>query len=158
MAVGITPARGPWEYRRSLATTIAQGQFQKGDLVALGVARVASLYTSSNYSSYFGVAMNDSGNSLPTGYVTIAVPLPGCTAYVDTLTTEVRSNLSWGEAGSIVSANGRTSCFSKLATSVWSRVVEIVAENPSSADSRVEVSFILNTGVMYSSSSQSLLV
>jgi hypothetical protein len=158
MPTGITPARGPWEYRRSLVTTIAQGQFQKGDLVALGVARVASLYTGSNMSSFFGVAMNDSLNSLPVGYCTIAIPLPGCTAYVDTLTTDIRSNLSWGEAGSIVSAGGRTSTFSKLATSVWSRVVEIVSENPSSADSRVEVSFLANVGVMYSASSQSLLV
>ena len=158
MAQGITPARGPWEYRRSLVTTLSQGQFQKGDLVALGVGRVASLYTSSNMSTFFGVAMNDSLNSLPVGYCTIAIPLPGCTAYVDTLTTEARSNLSWGEAGSIVSANGRTSCFSKLATSVWSRVVEVVQENPSSADSRVEVAFIQNAMTMYSTSSVSLLV
>lgn len=158
MAQGITPARGPWEYRRSLITTAAAGAFQKGDLVALGVGRVASLYTSSNMSTFFGVAMHDSGNSLPPGYATLAIPLPGCTAFVDTLTTDARSNLSWGEAGSIVSAAGRTSTFSKLATSVWSRVVEIVSENPSSADSRIEVAFIQNAMTMYSTSSVSLLV
>ena len=54
----------------------------------------------------------------------------GCTAYVDTLTGEIRSNLSWGEAGSIVSAGGRTSTFSKLATSVWSRTVDRLARRP----------------------------
>lgn len=158
MALGITPARGPWEYRRSTATTLAGGQFQKGDLVALGFGRVASLFTSSNMSTYFGVAMHDSTNSLPSGKVLIAIPAPGCTAYVDTLVAEVASNLSVGEAGSIVSANGRTSTFSKLATSVWSRVCEIVTENiANSADSRVEVAFIQNSATFYSTSSVSLL-
>lgn len=158
MALGITPARGPWEYRRSLQTTSSAGWFQKGDLVTLGVGRVASLFTSSNNTFYFGVAMNDSINSLPVNYSVIAVPMPGCTAFVDLLTTDARSNLSWGEAGSIVSANGRTSTFSKLATSVWSRVVQIVSENPDSTASRIEVSFIQNPALMYSTSSASLLV
>lgn len=157
MALGIIPARGEWEYRRSQVTTLSQGMFQKGDLVALGVGRLASLYTSSNMSTYLGVAMQDSINSLPPGFAIIAIPRPGCTAYIDTLTTDARSNLSIGEAGSIVSANGRTSAFSKLATSVWSRVVEIVSD-PSSADSRVEVAFIQNAATFYSTSSVSLLV
>lgn len=160
MALGITPARGDWEYVRSPVTTLSQGQFQKGDLVAMGVARFVSLYTSSNYSTFFGVATHDSLNSFPAGYAVIAVPKPGCTAYVDTLVGEARSNLSFGEAGSIVSANGRTSTFSKLATSVWSRVVEIrTAEQPlNSSDSRIEVAFIQNAATLYSTSSVSLLV
>ena len=159
MALGITPARGPWEYIRSPITSLSQGQFQKGDLVATGFGRVTSLFTSSNMTTALGVAMHDSLNSLPSGYAVIAIPLPGCTAYVDTLAGEARSNLSFGEAGSIVSANGRTSCFSKLATSVWSRVVEIrTAEQPlNSADSRIEVAFIQNTLTLYSTSSVSLL-
>lgn len=156
MALGITLGRGQWEIRRSALTTLAQGQFQKGDLVALSFGRVASLYTSSNVSAYFGVALHDSMNSLPTGFALIGIPRPGCTAYVDTLVGEVRSNLSLGEAGSIVSANGRTSTFSKLATSVWSRVVEIVGEGGlNSADSRIEVAFIQNTATFYSTSSVS---
>lgn len=159
MALGITPARGDWEYRRSAITSLAQGAFQKGDLVTLGVGRLVSLHTSSNNTIVFGVAMHDSGNSLPAGFATIAIPKPGCTAYVDTLTTEARSNLSWGESGSIISANGRTSTFSKLATSVWSRTVSIVSpDGPSSADSRIEVAFNQNTLLMYSTSSTSLLV
>ena len=160
MALGITPARGDWEYIRSTATTLAAGAFQKGDLVTSGIGRLASLFTSSNNTMVLGVAMHDSGNSLPSGFVTIAVPKPGCTAFVDTLVGEVRSNLSFGEAGSIVSANGRTSTFSKLATSVWSRVVEIRTDNyvTNSADSRIEVMFIQNTLLPYSTSSSSLLV
>lgn len=158
MAQGIVPARGPWEYRRSTATTLAGGQFQRGDLVAFGFGRTVSLFTSSNMTTYLGVALHDSLNSFPTGKVLIAIPKPGCSAFVDTLVGEVASNLSWGEAGSIVSANGRTSTFSKLATSVWSRVVEIAWEGtPNSADSRVEVVFIQNSATMYSTSSVSLL-
>ena len=158
MPIGITPARGPWEYKRSAVTSLAGGQFQKGDLVALGFGRVASLYTSSNMSAYFGVAMQDSLNSLPSGFAVIAIPKPGCTAYVDTLTAEVRSNLSVGEAGSIVSAGGRTSTFSKLAASVFSRVVEIYTDPTPSVDSRVEVAWIQNVATFYSTSSVSLLV
>lgn len=158
MPTGITPARGDWEYRRSAVTSLSQGQFQKGDLVALGVGRLASLYTSSNMSTFWGVAMQDSLNSLPAGFAVIAIPRPGCTAFIDTLSTEARSNISIGEAGSIVSAGGRTSTFSKLATSVWSRVCEIVSDPNPSVDSRVEVAFIQNAMTFYSTSSVSLLV
>lgn len=161
MALGITPARGPWEYLRSPITSAAAGAFQKGDLVTSGIGRLVSLFTSSNNTYALGVATHDSGNSLPAGYATIAYPSgPGCTAFVDTLVTEIRSNLSFGEAGSIVSANGRTSTFSKLNTSVWSRTVQIrtaeVALN--SSDSRIEVMFIQGSMLMASTSSASLLV
>lgn len=155
MALGITPARGDWEHRRfSAFTTLAQGQWQKGDLVGLTIGRLPSLFTSSNYSTYLGVGLHDSLNSLPSGTCTLAIPRPGCTAYVDTLTTEALSNLSIGEAGSIVSANGRTSTFSKLATSVFSRTVEIVGVVDSTF-SRIEVAFIQNAATFYSTSSTS---
>src|ERR1043166_881633 len=104
MPQGVTPARGPWEYWRSGITSAAQGQFQKGDVVALGVGRLVSLMTSSNMSTFFGIATHDSLNSLPAGFAVIAVPVPGCTAYVDTLVGEARSNLSRGEE------IGRASC------------------------------------------------
>ena len=152
MAFGITPARGPWEYRRSAITTLSQGQFQKGDAVGLDKTRLASLLTSSNYSSLFGIAMHDSLNSMPVGYVTIAIPTPQCTAYMDLLTTEAASGMSFGQSGSIVSAAGHTSTFSLLATSVWSRMVTIVGPVDSNL-SRVEVSFIQNASVVYSTSS-----
>jgi hypothetical protein len=160
MPIGITPAKGPWEYRRSPVTSLSQGAFQKGDLVTIGVGRLASLHTASNNTFVFGVATHDSNNSLPPGFAIIAIPLPGCTAYVDTLPTEARSNLSYGEAGSIVSFGGRTSTFSKLATSVWSRTVQIEqASYPTnSVDSRIEISFIQGSLLAYSLSSASLLV
>jgi hypothetical protein len=161
MAMGITPGRGPWEYIRSPITSLSQGQFQKGDLVTSGVGRLASLFTSSNNTFALGVATHDSLDSLPRGFAVIAYPSgPGCTAFVDTLVTEARSNLSFGEAGSIVSANGRTSTFSKLATSVWSRVVQIrTADQPlNSSDSRIEVMFIQSSMLLASTSSASLLV
>jgi len=157
MPQGIIPARGDWEYRRfSAVTTLAQGQWQKGELVSLGFGRVPSLFTSSNMTTFLGVGMNASLQSLPTGTCTIAIPRPGCTAYVDTLTGEVASNLSFGEAGSIVSAGGITSTFSKLATSVWSRVVEVVGAVDSNL-SRIEVAFIQNSATVYSTSSVSFL-
>ena len=160
MPLGVTPARGPWEYWRSGITSLAAGQFQKGDVVAIGMGRLVSLMTSSNMSTFFGVATHDSLNSLPSGFAVIAVPVPGCTAFVDTLTTEVRSNLSRGEAGSLISAGGRTSTFSKLAASVWSRIAEIVTDNQplNSADSRIEIAFIQGGATFYSTSSVSLLV
>jgi len=160
MALGITPARGPWEYRRSGITALAQGAFQKGDLVTIGKGRLVSLHTSSNNTMVYGVATHDAGNSLPAGFAPIAIPHAGCTAYVDTLITEIRSNLSFGEAGSLISANGRTSTFSKLAESVWSRTVMIVTADQAlnSADSRIEVQFIQNSMLMDSTSSSSLLV
>ncbi len=164
MALGIIPARGPWEYIRSPITSAAAGAFHKGDLVTAGVGRLVSLHTASNNTFVLGVATHDSGNSLPPGYAIIAYPAgPGCTAYVDLFnTSEPRSSLSFGEAGSIVSANGRTSAFSKLAASVWSRTVQIrtaeysAAEN--SAASRIEVMFLQQSMLMASTSSASLLV
>lgn len=160
MALGITPARGQWEYIRSPITSLSQGAFQKGDLVTAGVGRLVSLHTASNNTFVLGVATHDSGNSLPAGFAIIAYPTAGATAFVDTLATEIRSNLSFGEAGSIVSANGRTSAFSKLNTSVWSRTVQIrTADQPlNSADSRIEVVFIATSMLMQSTSSASLLV
>lgn len=154
MAFGIIPARGDWEYRRfSAFTTLSQGQWLRGDAVGLGgVSRLPSVLTSSNFSSLLGIAMHDSLNSLPSGTCMLAIPRPGCTAYIDLLTSEAASGMSFGQAGSIVSANGRTSTFSLLATSVWSRMVEIVGPVDSTY-SRVEVAFIQNAAVIYSTSS-----
>ena len=161
MPLGITPARGPWDKIRSPITSLAQGAFQKGDLVTTGVGRLVSLHTASNNTMILGVATHDSGNSLPAGFAIIAYPVgANCTAYVDTLPTETRSNLSFGESGSIVSFGGRTSTFSKLATSVWSRTVTIrTADQPiNSADSRIEVVFTAANVILASASSASLLV
>jgi hypothetical protein len=152
MPLGITPARGNWEYRLSAITDSSQGQFQKGDLVGLDHARLASLHTSSNFSNLLGVATHDSLDSLPTGYATLAIPRAGCTAFIDSMTSEAASGLSFGQAVSIISRGGRTSMLSLLATSVWSRVATIVGPIQS-ADSRIEVAFISNALTYYSTSS-----
>lgn len=156
MAMGIIPARGPWQYRRSQLTTSSQGQFQRGDLVCLDHARLASLYTSTQ-SGLFGVATHDSLNSLPTGYATIAVPLPGATAYVDSLTTDAASSFSFGQAGSIITRYGRTSCLSMQPAggSAFSFICQVVGPMDSTL-SRIEVQF-LQQSLEYASVSSSTL-
>ena len=141
MPLGITPARGPWIYRRSAISSLAQSFFVKGDLVAIGHDRTVSVYTST-YSGYFGVGTQASVNSLPAGFCTIAIPLPGATAYVDVATSEVASSLSIGQVGSIATAGGQTSTLSLIGTaSGFSRHVSI--QGPlDSATSRIEVAFL----------------
>lgn len=155
--VGIVPARGPWEYRtfaKSQLSLLAQAQFQKGELVGLDHGRHLSLWTSTQ-SSYLGVAMHDSSESR--FGVTLAIPAPNCTAYVDSLTTDVASNLSLGQAGSIITRYGKTSCLSMLPAggSVFSFQV-VLAGVQDSATSRIEVAFLGQTAVLYSASSATL--
>ena len=154
MAFGITPARGNWEQRRSAISGLAQAAFQKGDLVSLDHTRTVSVYTSTR-SSYLGVALHDSGNSLPAGFATIAIPRPGCTAYLDTGTAEPASSLSFGQVGSIVSALGRTSVYSSTINSAFSQFVTIVGPIDT-ALSRIEVAFAPDNGILYSGSTHTL--
>lgn len=155
--VGIVPARGPWEYRtfkQSQLTTLSQGAFQKGELVGLDHGRSLSIWTSTQ-SSYLGVAMHGSDESR--FGVTIAIPAPNCTAYVDSLTTEGASFQSLGQAGSIITRYGKTSCLSMNpgGGSVFSFQVNIVGPVDSTT-SRVEVGFLAQTAIFYSASSATL--
>lgn len=155
MAQGIIPARGEWEYRsfpKSLMTLLSQGAYSKGDLVTLDHARLISVFTSTQ-SGYLGVAMNDSANSQ--FGVVVAIPKPGCTAYIDSLTTDAASNFSLGQAGSIITRYGRTSCASMLPAGGASAFSYhfVIANTLSSADSRVEVAFLQQGPVFYSASS-----
>ena len=155
--VGIVPARGPWEYRtfrQSQLTTLSQGAFQKGELVVLDHGRNLSLFTST-HSGYLGVAMHDSSESR--FGLTIAIPTPNCTAYVDSLTTDVASNLSLGQSGSIITRYGKTSCLSMLPAggSVFSFLVTTVGAQDS-ATSRIEVAFLTQGATFYSASSATL--
>lgn len=155
--VGIVPARGPWEYRtfpKSQLTTLSQGQFQKGELIGLDHGRHVSLWTSTQ-SSYLGVAMHDSSESR--FGITVAIPAPSCTAYVDSLTTEATSNQSLGQAASIITRYGKTSTLSMLPAggSVFSFQVNIVGPVDSNT-SRVEVGFLGQTAIFYSASSATL--
>ena len=157
MAFGITPARGPWEYRtfpKSQLTTLSQGAFSKGDLVCLDHGRHLSVYTSTQ-SGYLGVAMHDSSAS--NLGLTIAIPAPNCTAYFDSLTTEARSNQSLGQSASVITRYGRTSCLSMLPAggSAFSFLVTTVGPMDS-ATSTIEVAFIQQGAVFYSASSSTL--
>ena len=157
MAMGVIPARGPWQYRRSALTTLSQGQFLRGDVVCLDHARLASVYTSTQ-SGMFGIATHDSLNSLPTGFATIAVPLPGATAYVDSLTTDAASSFSFGQAGSIMSRYGRTSVLTMQpagGASAFSYLCQVVGPMDS-ALSRIEVEFLMQTQQYASVSSSTL--
>lgn len=157
MALGITPARGNWEYRRfaqSQLTTLSQGAFNKGDLVVLDHARTLSVWTST-YSNWLGVACNNSADSLPN--TVVAIPLPGCTAYVDSLTTDAASSFSLGQSGSIITRYGRTSCLTMQPAggSSFSFIATIVGPMDSAA-SRIEVAFLQQNATFYSASSATI--
>ena len=157
MALGIIPARGPWEYRtfpKSQLTTLSQGAFSKGDLVCLDHGRHLSVFTSTQ-SGYLGVAMHASVDS--SLGITLAIPAPNCTAYFDSLTTEAGSNQSLGQSASVITRYGRTSCLSMLPAggSAFSFLVTLVGP-ASSADSRIEAAFIQQGAVFYSASSSTL--
>lgn len=157
MAVGMVPARGPWEYRivkPSGVTTLSQGAFGYGDLVCLDHGRNLSVYTSTQ-SGYLGIALTPSSASQ---YQTIvAIPAPNCTAYVDSITSEVASNLSLGQSGSIISAYGHTSVLSMQPAggSAFSFLVTIVGPIDTKRSS-IEVAFIQQGATFYSVSSSTL--
>lgn len=158
MALGIIPARGPWETRtfpKSQLTTLSQGQFSKGDLVCLDHGRHISVWTSTQ-SNYLGVSLQDSINS-QLG-ISVAIPFPGCTAYVDSLTTDAASNFSLGQAGSFMTRYGRTSVLSMQpagGASAFSFIANVVGPMDS-VQSRIEVAFLSQTATFYSASSATL--
>lgn len=157
MAQGIIPARGPWEYRtfpKSQLSTLAQAQFGQGDLVCLDHGRHLSVYTSTQ-SGYLGVAMHPSINSALG--VTIAIPAPNCTAYVDSLTTDAASSFSLGQSASIITRYGKTSVLSMQPAggSAFSFLVTTVGPMDS-VRSVIEVAFLQQGAVFYSASSSTL--
>lgn len=157
MANGIVPARGDWEYRtfpKSQLTTLSQGAFGYGDLVCLDHGRNLSVYTSTQ-SGYLGVALHASANS-QLG-ITVAIPRPGCTAYVDSLTTDAASSFSLGQSASIMTRYGHTSVLSMQPAggSAFSFLVTLVGPMDS-VRSRIEVGFIQQGATFYSASSSTL--
>lgn len=155
MALGIVPARGNWEIRtfqKSDLTTLSQGAFSKGDLVCLDHARLLSVWTSTQ-SGYLGVALHASSDS--NLGISVAIPAPNCTAYVDSLTTDAASNFSYGQAGSFMTRYGHTSVLTMQpagGSSDWSFLATIVGKMDSGA-SRIEVAFIQQGATFYSVSS-----
>ncbi len=158
MAQGMVPARGNWEYRtfpKSQLTTLAQGQFIQGDLVGLDHGRHLSVYTSTQ-SNWLGIGLHNSLNSALG--VTIAIPAPNCTAYVDSITSEVASSLSLGQAGSIYSRYGHTSVLTMQPggpASAFSYVATVVGPIDTT-QSRIEIAFIQSGAIFYSASSATL--
>ncbi len=149
MPTGIIPARGDWETRtfpQSQLTTLAQGQWIKGDLVGLDHGRSLSVYTSTQ-SNYIGVALHNSINSALG--LAIAIPKPGCTAYIGSLTTDAASNFSLGQSGSIITRYGGTSCLSMLpagGASAFSFTVTVVGPMDT-ARSQIEVAFLQQNAI-----------
>ena len=157
MAQGITPARGNWEtftFPKSQLTTLSQGAFSKGDLVCLDHGRHLSVYTSAQ-SGYLGVALQASNDSALG--ISVAIPAPNCTAYVDSLTTDAASSFSLGQSASIITRYGRTSCVSMQPAggSAFSFLVTVVGPMDTK-QSRIEVGFISQGAVFYSASSATL--
>lgn len=156
MAFGLTPARGHWLTERS--TTSSLVTFLKGCIVSLGPDRTLREY-SSTHSSAFGIALNDSVNSLPAGIVEVAIPTPGCTAIADLPTGIAASNLSVGQVGTFFKSGNYNSFFTTTgAFSAFSSLARVAGYSPlldQSRSSRVEVSFVLDNWTEWGSTSTS---
>ena len=152
MALGFIPATGHWDYRQF--DTTSSSTFVKGCLVSFNGARTLVEYDST-LSQYVGIAQQTSTNSTPAGKVLVAVPKPGCTARTDVWTGITASAISVGHAMALGKQGNYNSYITTLATSVFSKVVTIVGP-VRSADSRVEVAFIQNEALIYSTSSVSI--
>ncbi len=158
MASGIVPARGDWETRtfpKSQLSTLAQAQWAQGDLVCLDHGRSLSVWTSTQ-SNWIGVGLHPSINS--SLGVSIAIPKPGCTAYVDSLTTDAVSNFSLGQSGSFMTRYGHTSVLTMLpagGASAFSFIATVVGPMDAT-QSRIEVAFLQQGAIFYSASSATL--
>lgn len=157
MALGIVPSSGNWDYRQYDTTSTAT--FLKGCLVTFSGARTL-VERASTDSGYVGIAMSDSANSFPAGKIQVAIPKPGCTAFVDVTANFASSQLSAGQAWGLDKRGNYNSYLTTLATSVFSRIVTIVGVidlGTRSGNSRIEVEFIQNEAIIGSTSSVSII-
>ena len=153
MALGFVAGSGNWEIREF--NTNSAATFLKGAAVILNGARDVVEYTSTS-SHLLGFALQDSVNSFPAGKVQVAIPKPGCVAWSDMTTGLVASQLSAGMAFGLAKPGNLFSFVTTLATSVFSRVVASTGRYDS-ARSRIEVYFIQNESLFYSTSSVSVI-
>ena len=156
MALGLVPSSGPWEYRQYDTTSTAT--FLKGCLVTFGGARTL-VERASTDSGYVGIALSDSVNSFPAGKIQVAIPRPGCTAFCDVTANFSSSQLSAGQAWGLDKRGNYNSFLTTLATSVFSRIATIVGPidlGARSGNSRIEIAFIQNEAIIYSTSSVSI--
>lgn len=149
MPEGLTPARGPWEYR--LFDTASAATFAKGCLVKLDGARNVVEFTSAS-TQYLGIALSHSTASLPPGKVVVAIPADNCTAYADLIAGLGTSELSIGESGCIQKVGNLMSYYTNETASVFSVCAQIVGKVDSAA-SRVEIAFVKANAAIYSASS-----
>lgn len=158
---GCVPSRDwrDWNYQTfALASTSSA---KKGSIVAWNsTSDVVEYAQASGTSVVLGIQLHDSANSLPTGKAVVAVPKPGARFWVDLPTGLTASQLSLGHAYGIsrnpASADAcPASYLTTLATSVWSRIVQIVGP-VDSANSRVECVLVGNAQAYFSNSSTSL--
>lgn len=154
MPLGFIPSEGCWQIRQF--DTASSATFLKGSLTALNGARDVVEYTSV-MSSYLGIALGDSANSLPAGKVQIAIPTDGCVATTDVAPGLVGSKLSIGEAMGIGKRGNYMSYVTDDTASVFSAIVTIVGSHDStSGNSRIKVAFIKNEATVWSTSSVSI--
>lgn len=143
---GIVEGRGDWEYQLMNVTTASV--ITRGSAVALAAARTVSEY-SGGQAGLLGFIKSNSANSLPSGKVLVAIPKPGCTAFIDVPTGIAASSLSFGECYGLYQSGGVTSFLTTAAYSDASRVVNVVGVCDSTL-SRIEVTFLSDAGQKYS--------
>lgn len=154
MALGFVLGEGPWEIRQY--DTASAATFLKGSLCALNTARNVVEYTST-MSTYLGIAMQDSVNSLPAGKVLIAIPRPGCIAVTDVAPGLASSSLSVGEAMGCGKRANYMSFVTDDTASLHSAVLTIVGSHDStSGNSRIKVAFNQLQATFYSVSSTTI--
>lgn len=152
--MGLTPARGLWEYERF--ATGSSVTFREGSLVQFAGDRTLSEY-SGGEPNFLGIALHNSVNSLPSGYVTVAIPTSGnCTAFADMPTGLTASQLSLGESLGITKSGNTVSYITTGFTSSASRCVVVRGIPITSPVSRIEVGFITDMATYLSSISQTI--
>jgi hypothetical protein len=152
--MGLVPARGRWSYERF--ATASAATFRQGSLVQLNTDRDLSEY-SGGENSFLGIAMQNSVNSLPAGYVVVALPTDGaCTAFADLPTGVAASSLSLGQAYGLTKSGNTVSQLTTSFTSTGGKIVVIRGAPVLSPISQIEVGFLTLGSVYHSSASQTI--
>lgn len=154
MALGVIPARGPWEDR--WFETNSSATFPKGALVVFDNAYRVREYASTD-SQILGVAQSYSTQSTSMrglNMVQVAIPAARCTAYADIQTGVAQSDVSIGKKIAFEKVANYMSYASTVIghASRFSGIAQI-AGPIDAARSRVEVSFNAEALTFYSTSS-----
>lgn len=151
---GLVPNRGRWTYDRF--ATGSSVTFKQGSLVQFAGDRTLSEY-SGGEPNFLGIALHNSTDSLPTGFVTVAIPTNGeCTAWADVPSGLANSAFSLGESVGITKSGNTVSMITTGFTSSASRCAVIRGLPVLSPVSRVEIAFITDMATYNSSISQTI--